>query len=592
MVVLPPQDPVDETSQYNQNYILYWNNVALDLNRLTVTLSGPQNGPPSAARALSVLHLAIHDAYFSIHPNSAGTYLDPNASDATLRLPARGDAGDARQAVAGASIAVLSYYYTRPDPTIATVTTAQLTQFLTQQSSAFPNLQTLTSSYAFGTAVGNAMTSLLGPANFTQGQYRPTPGPYKFNDDPTNPIRIVPLDPNNPTGPTEAIRVYQAPFYGMTARRIGVHGSINGQSTEHILADPPGINASEIKQYNASVRAVVAEGGATTLNTTHRRPDQMVTALTWAYDGALLIGTPPRFFNQCLRNIAFSRRPNANTTAEANNADFARLFAVCNAALGDAGIFAWLGKYCYEFWRPLTGVREGTGPYTDPFWLTLGSPDTNTNEPPFKPPFPSYPSGHATFGGALFQAARLYYKSRDHLTFADDAPDSISFRVVSDELNGISRDLRQPFNPNLAITDQQGTVRTRVVRHFNSLWDAIFDNAISRHYLGVHWQFDAFAQADVLESLELGADGTSQYKSPSDIRYVTTGSRKDRPGSFPIGGVPLGIGIATDIFQSGLKPSPASVQPDGRSKCSANDAELVVQSSWDAVDANGLNGDL
>jgi vanadium chloroperoxidase len=31
MVVLPP---TEEPAEYNTNYILYWNNVALDLNRL------------------------------------------------------------------------------------------------------------------------------------------------------------------------------------------------------------------------------------------------------------------------------------------------------------------------------------------------------------------------------------------------------------------------------------------------------------------------------------------------------------------------------------------------------------------------------
>ena len=63
-------------------------------------------------------------------------------------------------------------------------------------------------------------------------------------------------------------------------------------------------------------------------------------------------------------------------------------------------------------------------------------------------------------------------------------------------------------------------------------------------------------------------DGEYAYKDPKDIRYATTGPRGDRPGQqFPIGGVPLGIGIANDVFQSGLKPTPTSLQPTGRNKC-------------------------
>jgi hypothetical protein len=34
-------------------------------------------------------------------------------------------------------------------------------------------------------------------------------------------------------------------------------------------------------------------------------------------------------------------------------------------------------------------------------------------------------------------------------------------------------------------------VRPRVVRHFDSLSEAIEENAQSRIYLGIHWQFDA-----------------------------------------------------------------------------------------------------
>ncbi|KAG8626635.1 hypothetical protein KVT40_005580 [Elsinoe batatas] len=183
----------------------------------------------------------------------------------------------------------------------------------------------------------------------------------------------------------------------------------------------------------------------------------------------------------------------------------------------------------------------------------------------FKPPFPAYPSGHATFGGALFQSIRLYYKRRDNLAFADDEADNISFEYVSDELNGVNRDLRVPYNPNQPIQEQLGTVRTRVVTKFSSLWEAIFSNAISRIYLGVHWRFDAFAPQDILNSNTVLPSGNSDFKDPNQIRYETMGTRADRPGQFfPVGGVPLGIGIANDIFQSNLQPTPAALQPQRR----------------------------
>lgn len=572
MVVLPP---TEEPQEYNSNYILYWNNVILDLTRLVTTVAGPQNEPPSTARAMAIFHLAINDAYFAVNPDSTGaytTYLTSNSPDPANRLPEILGAKDARLAVAGAAITVLEVLYTTPDPTIATATTEQLSTFIQQAVSAFPMLDTLSSSYRFGIAVGNATLNALnikpGEPGFNQDSFRPTPGEYKFDDDPTNPIRIVPVDINNPNGPMKAVKLYDAPFYGMTAKRIAVQGVVNGVPTEHILADPPvGFSVNDEAEYDSAFNDIYREGGAATLATTKRTPDQTAAGLFWAYDAANLIGTPPRLFHQILRKVAWERKP-GDATSEKTNADFARVFALASVALGDAGIFAWLEKFCFEFWRPLTGVREDRGPERDPFWLTLGAPSTNNNVIPFKPPFPSYPSGHATFAGAFFQAVRLFYKKRDNLSFAPDAPDNIGFDFVSDELNGVSRDLRQPYNPNIPITDQQGTVRTRVVRHYPSLWAAMFETGLSRVFLGVHWRFDAFASKDILASTKINENGTTAYKKAEDVRYVTMGPRGDRPGKeFPVGGVPLGIGIANDIFQSNIKPSPSSQQPSGRNKC-------------------------
>ena len=385
MVVLPP---VGEPQEYNQNYVLYWNSVALDLNRLVTTIAGPNNGPPSGARVLGILHLAIHDAYFAVKPDpNFTTYLSPTEGDITLP-PVLG-ATDPRQAVAAAAITVLNQQYTTPSPNVATNSTIQLAQFIQDNVTAFPNLDTLSSSYRFGVAVGNAILSLLaikpGEPGFDQDSYRPNPGKFKFDDDPTNPVRLVPVDINNPTGAKKAIRVYQAPFYGLTAKRLAIQGFINGVSTEHVIADPP---TNDPIEYYSAFNDVYREGGAQTLNTTRRTPAQTVSGFFWAYDGSNLMGTPTRLLNQIMRKIAFDRRP-AGIIDEATNADFVRLFALFNASLADAAIFAWLEKYDFEFWRPLSGVREDDTELADPFWLTLGAPETNSNQIPIKPPFPA-----------------------------------------------------------------------------------------------------------------------------------------------------------------------------------------------------------
>ena len=159
--------------------------------------------------------------------------------------------------------------------------------------------------------------------------------------------------------------------------------------------------------------------------------------------------------------------------------ELARLLALANVAMADTGIAAWEAKYFYETWRPVTGIREadaGTGPsglgngnsatQGDVNFSPLGAPASNLTGPNFTPPFPAYPSGHAAFGGALFQTLRRFY-----------GRDDIAFTFVSDELNGVTR-------------DNAGNVRPLLPRSFASLSQAEEENGQSRIYLGIHWSFD------------------------------------------------------------------------------------------------------
>jgi vanadium chloroperoxidase len=560
-----PLPPVEEPKDYGKNYILHWNLCALDLNRVSHSVAGPQTGPPLSARSLGMLHLAIHDAYFAIQSSTAfSTFLAANAEDAELRLPDLNGATDARQAVAGAAFTLLGLLYLQGGPNISNNATAQLQAVLDRFLASAPGgMDQASGSYQFGAAVGEAIFQLLfHPPGVSADGYHPTPGRYKFDDEPTHPVVLVPVDPNDPNGPKKAIRQYHGPFYGKTAKRVATQ-------SEHMIADPPGLrsNVDEGAEYDDALRDIIRMGGAIPLNSTKRSPDDTARGHFWAYDGSNLVGTPPRFYNQIIRNIAVHHKQDADIESEVNNADFARVFALANAAMADAGVFSWREKWEFEFWRPLSGVRDDGRPdHGDPFFLSLGAPSTNTNDIPFKPPFPAYPSGHATFGGAMFQMLRRYYNGRVG-TWAPNEPDNICFEMVSDELNGINRDLRQPYDPTTPITEQPGIVRTRMPYKFSSLWEAIFDNAISRVFLGVHWRFDAAAAKDILiptDTKDVYATdntGATVYQNPEDIRYETMSTREGHEGLLPIGGVPLGMGIANEIWESGLRPTPKSIQP-------------------------------
>jgi hypothetical protein len=151
--------------------------------------------------------------------------------------------------------------------------------------------------------------------------------------------------------------------------------------------------------------------------------------------------------------------------------ELARLLALVNVAMADASLATWETKYREELARPVTAIREAAGYgnpaiHGDPEWTPLGAPASNKIGPNFTPPFPAYVSGHATFGGVLFQTLRNFYRT-----------DRIVFSFVSDEFNGVTK-------------DNTGNTRPRIPRSFRSLSQAEEENGQSRVYLGIHWAFD------------------------------------------------------------------------------------------------------
>src|SRR5437660_11898435 len=213
--------------------------------------------------------------------------------------------------------------------------------------------------------------------------------------------------------------------------------------------------------YTTAYNEVKNLGGDGVITPTQRTPEQTFIGTFWAYDGTPSLCAPPRLYNQITVQIA--------DQTKLRPLQIARLLALVNVAMADTAMSVWESKFYYDFWRPVTGIREsdpGTGPtgagdgnastIGDPTFAPLGAPASNLKGPNFTPPFPAYPSGHAGFGGALFQTLRRFY-----------GRDDIAFTFVSDEFNGITR-------------DSSGNVRPLLPRSFLSLSQAEDENGQSR----------------------------------------------------------------------------------------------------------------
>lgn len=201
---------------------------------------------------------------------------------------------------------------------------------------------------------------------------------------------------------------------------------------------------------------------------------------------------PPRLYNMVATSIALNEQP--VTSVE----DFARLLALLNIAMADAGICAWEAKYHYAYARPVTAIRaldadDSTAGARDANWTPLGAPVSNgvAANRNLTPPFPAYPSGHATFGGAVFQILRRFWGT---------PPDGVPFDFVSDEYNGVNR------GPG-----EEGP-RPHVRRQFASFTEAETENAQSRIWLGIHWQFDA--DEGIAQGRKIGDDVFDAILSP------------------------------------------------------------------------------
>lgn len=423
-VVLSDDDNGDPAGR---DAVLDWNSVLLQANvdDHSGTFGAPeQGGPTRTARAFAIVHVAMFDALNCIHP-TAQSYLSDR--------PAKGASIDAAVATAAHDTLVAMY----PKQSAAFDDAYQDYLIAIPKSSARKR----------GIELGEYAAKKILKAREHDGSdidvpYIPTGAPGNHDVDPVNPGQG-----------------FLTPGWGMVTP-FGL-----SKRFDFAVSPPPALESTE---YAVAFNDVKDLGGDGLGTPTLRTEEQTLIGLYWAYDGTKGLGVPPRLYNQIARTIADQE---GNTEAEN-----ARMFALINIAMADAGIVCWDIKYVFDFWRPILGIRragehENDEIEPDPTWTPLGAPNSNREAIEgannFTPPFPAYTSGHATFGAATFGVLQRFYGS-----------DDIPFTFVSDELNGVT-------------TDNMGNERPLAPRAFLKLSDAALENARSRIYLGIHWQFDA-----------------------------------------------------------------------------------------------------
>jgi hypothetical protein len=436
--------PANENLKIATEPIHRWNKIAIDATGLDHTPVAPgehrtfgeQLGPGRASRAMAIVHVAIFDAINA----ATGQY------QSFTGIQSAPHPFSTAAAVAQAAHDTLVSLYPSQK--------AAFDQDLADDLLGIPGEPPKNNGIAFGkqiaaavlaTRVGDGAEILeprLGVNYFTSN----FPGHWR-----QDPISLIPI--------------------ALGAHWGGCKPFVIKSGSQFLAPPPPTVTSAA---YTTAYNEAKNFGGDGIHTPTQRTSEQTFIGTFWAYDGTPSLCAPPRLYNQITVHIA-------NQT-KLRPLQLARLLALGNVAMADTAIAVWESKYHYDFWRPITGIREsdpGIGPtgrgdgnpatVGDPTFMPLGAPASNLVGPNFTPPFPAYPSGHAGFGGALFETIRHFYGT-----------DNIGFTFVSDEFNGLTK-------------DDNGNVRPYMPRSFSTLSQAEEENGQSRIYLGIHWHFDKTA---------------------------------------------------------------------------------------------------
>ena len=380
------QDVLDSSAQ-PVNPVVQWNRALL------VIVRTPKAQPATIhpTRSFAIMHAAIYDAVNAID-RTHKLYL--------IRLTGVSRFASQDAAADAAAHAVLVTLY----PSFQTMLDAQLQQLLAQ----IPDGPDKVEGIGIGQTVAERILALRsndGSAN--------APIPFIFG---TAPGDYQSTPPNFPKQPQFTNWSHVTPF-------------ALERASQFRPGPPPALTSDTYSDVFNEVQSLGIAGSTTAT------PDQALTGRFW--NGAI-----QNYWNEIAQTAAVAH----NLTTAQN----ARLFALLNVTIADGVIAFYDAKYTYNFWRPVTAIREAATDgnlktLPDPNWL----PEVGNTTPD-----PAYPGAHAVISAS--GASVLISSLRTN---------HFDFRVTSEVLPGVDRS-------------------------FTSFSAAAEEATLSRIFAGVHFRSD------------------------------------------------------------------------------------------------------
>jgi hypothetical protein len=287
--------------------------------------------PPELTRSLAMTHIALHDAANAVRPKYA-RYAYHITEDT---------GADPSVAAAVAAAEVLKHR--RP------AKAADINALVAVDLATVRDPERLQNSINVGQAAAAAIIALRANDGSTSAATPYTPGTEPGDYQPTAAIVLLPGWGN------------VTPFAMIAGNQFGGNGPHALTSAEYTA------DYNEVKDYGSATSTV-------------RTGDQTAEARFW-------IENPPTVFNRV------AQREITNQDLDLWQA--ARGMALTQIAFADAIISSWNTKFTYNFWRPITAIRNGDldgndATIADPTWTPLN----------VTPPFPEYNSAHAVVAAA------------------------------------------------------------------------------------------------------------------------------------------------------------------------------------------------